>query len=236
MADNIVSKTCWTCKTEKPLADFYKESIRPDGCSKRCRACATEARHRHEQSPAGEVTKQQRKERERRVREQNMTKAPTLMNKLCRGCHRVLGISNFRLKRNTVSGVQSRCRTCVSSVQRKRIRRYQKTTRAQRLRHKYNLSIAEFEQMCREQHDACAICLRPTPKLFVDHCHATGHIRGLLCRTCNTGLGFFRDNIQSLERAIKYLLQSQKENTRVVNLVRVHKRASNFALGVTSPD
>jgi hypothetical protein len=45
--------------------------------------------------------------------------------------------------------------------------------------------------------------------LAVDHCHAGGHIRGLLCRQCNVGLGNFQDNIQYLKNAIKYLEGSE---------------------------
>lgn len=39
----------------------------------------------------------------------------------------------------------------------------------------------------------------------LDHCHITGKIRGFLCSNCNTGLGLFKDNINLLESAIKYL-------------------------------
>jgi hypothetical protein len=39
----------------------------------------------------------------------------------------------------------------------------------------------------------------------MDHDHATGALRGLLCENCNPGLGQFKDNIRSLEREIEYL-------------------------------
>jgi hypothetical protein len=42
-------------------------------------------------------------------------------------------------------------------------------------------------------------------RLSVDHCHNTGKIRGILCTKCNTGLGSFKDNIELLMNAIKYL-------------------------------
>ena len=50
----------------------------------------------------------------------------------------------------------------------------------------------------------CAIC-SIGGKLHVDHDHATGKIRGLLCRGCNMGLGNFRDSTVYLNRAIEYL-------------------------------
>lgn len=43
----------------------------------------------------------------------------------------------------------------------------------------------------------------------LDHCHATGAFRGWLCNRCNRGLGYFDDNIEGLDRAVRYL----KENT-----------------------
>lgn len=53
----------------------------------------------------------------------------------------------------------------------------------------------------------CAVCGTPrgTVAFSADHDHATGQTRGLLCNTCNTGLGMFRDNPELLARAIGYL-------------------------------
>lgn len=54
----------------------------------------------------------------------------------------------------------------------------------------------------------CAICGRSESleqALALDHCHKTGRLRGLLCMQCNTGLGMFRDNPETLQAAIDYL-------------------------------
>ena len=42
----------------------------------------------------------------------------------------------------------------------------------------------------------------------VDHCHETNQIRGLLCSSCNIGLGQFQDSIKLLSKAIDYLIKS----------------------------
>jgi hypothetical protein len=59
------------------------------------------------------------------------------------------------------------------------------------------------------QGGVCAICSAPDEslkkRLCVDHCHTTGAVRGLLCDNCNTALGKFRDNADTLRRAITYL-------------------------------
>lgn len=45
--------------------------------------------------------------------------------------------------------------------------------------------------------------------LCIDHCHETGKVRGFLCRSCNTGLGGFRDRVDLLNQAISYLIVAQ---------------------------
>jgi hypothetical protein len=58
-----------------------------------------------------------------------------------------------------------------------------------------------------EHGDLCAICRQPSvgQRLSIDHCHETGIVRGLLCSPCNLGLGSFRDSVERLESAIRYL-------------------------------
>lgn len=72
------------------------------------------------------------------------------------------------------------------------------------------LTIPEVEKLLEVTH--CEICaveltkgvLKPT--LFsVDHNHKTGRVRGVLCQSCNAGLGMFKDDITIMLKAIKYL-------------------------------
>lgn len=77
------------------------------------------------------------------------------------------------------------------------------------IKRKYNLSIDQYNSMIDAQDSKCSICSymfgQRKGDIHVDHCHTTGKIRGLLCDRCNRGLGYFKDDIQSLANAIKYL-------------------------------
>jgi nitrate/TMAO reductase-like tetraheme cytochrome c subunit len=78
-------------------------------------------------------------------------------------------------------------------------------------KHRYGMTQEEFDKRRAEQGNRCAICLiefsdddkQSTPR--VDHRHVDGKVRGLLCYACNTGLGFFRDDLVLLARALAYL-------------------------------
>jgi hypothetical protein len=60
--------------------------------------------------------------------------------------------------------------------------------------------------MASEQNGVCAICKRKAKRwLFVDHCHATQKVRGLLCHKCNSALGFFDDDSDRMRAAGAYV-------------------------------
>lgn len=77
------------------------------------------------------------------------------------------------------------------------------------LKYKYGISMERYNEMFEEQNGLCKICdykfgQKPSD-CYVDHDHKTKEVRGLLCQHCNTGLGSFKDNPQSLAKAIDYL-------------------------------
>jgi hypothetical protein len=79
--------------------------------------------------------------------------------------------------------------------------------REYRLRYNYNIGLAEKAAMMVEQRGRCAICGNQCnlEDLQVDHDHFSGMVRGLLCVECNKGLGCFRDDPSSLEKAASYI-------------------------------
>lgn len=84
------------------------------------------------------------------------------------------------------------------------------------IKRKYGISIDEYELMLVHQNNKCLICAKDQTKeqqaFAVDHCHKTGKIRGLLCCSCNRGIGYLKDSIQNLHSAIQYLEKYEKES------------------------
>lgn len=74
---------------------------------------------------------------------------------------------------------------------------------------KYGISVEQYNEMFTAQYGCCAICNKHQSafkrRLAVDHDHETGIVRGLLCGSCNTSLGGFCEDIDTLESAIKYI-------------------------------
>lgn len=86
-------------------------------------------------------------------------------------------------------------------------------TRHYHLKRRYGITAADADRMLREQGGLCAIC-RERPAAHVDHDHRTGRVRRLLCFTCNSGLGNFRDDPELLRLAADYLEDFEREAAR----------------------
>jgi Recombination endonuclease VII len=76
--------------------------------------------------------------------------------------------------------------------------------------------------LLKRQGGACAICCKKSTRpLCVDHCHVTRRMRGLLCRTCNLGIGHFNDDPRLLRTALAYLEAFQdSDSERVLSAKR----------------
>lgn len=81
--------------------------------------------------------------------------------------------------------------------------------RNRNLKTNYGITEKDYQEMMIEQNYSCAICgINQSDlgyKLYVDHDHKTGKVRGLLCKHCNSGIGLFKDNKNILSKAIDYL-------------------------------
>ena len=78
------------------------------------------------------------------------------------------------------------------------------------LKHRYGLTYEEYQAMYLKQNKRCPICedefeLGGYKGLYVDHCHITKKVRGLLCPKCNSAIGVLKDSKRNFENAMNYL-------------------------------
>ena len=133
----------------------------------------------------------------------------------CSCCQKIKDVSLFPKATKKKRGYAWECKSC------KATRRKQKQesmsaedwalqNRKYWLQSQYGMSVEEYNNRLKEQNHKCGICFADEvdvfkQTLYVDHCHTTNKIRGLLCHACNTALGLFKDNEQVLEQAKIYL-------------------------------
>jgi hypothetical protein len=93
----------------------------------------------------------------------------------------------------------------IDSLRRHRRRAMDPDYRDKERARRYGLSLDDYRAILARQGNACAICKKPGGRLCIDHSHATGKVRGLLCSKCNTGLGCYDDDPGLMEAATAYL-------------------------------
>lgn len=151
---------------------------------------------------------------------------------ICLDCKETMDISLLQQDKNRTRGYRRLCKPCNNERTKKsyfkrheknkaRRRKYreankEKINKVQRersknyiLKSRYGISEDIYNEMLSDQNNVCYLCGEEeklkNKSLAVDHCHSTGEVRKLLCHACNTGLGKFKDDIELLEKAIKYL-------------------------------
>jgi hypothetical protein len=153
------------------------------------------------------------------------SEAATTSEHTCSRCKKTLLKTEFHRNSRHKNGASTFCKQCqiqcTKEWQRKNSKKwneyqkayyhknYEKLSRDRRRRHaktKFGISLEEYEQYCSQPCcEICAVKFDSKNKPHLDHCHASGHIRGVLCASCNRGLGHFKDNSTSLQQAIAYL-------------------------------
>lgn len=128
--------------------------------------------------------------------------------KNCRYCSETKDISLFTRNKSYKDGYATICLKCAreySANKRKDIN-FLINERAK----KFNTTVKHIANLYETQ-KVCQICKSNDKRrmLSIDHCHNTGKVRGMLCDNCNRALGFFKDNINYMKNAIKYLEENR---------------------------
>lgn len=135
-----------------------------------------------------------------------------MTHKICSECKTEKPYSEFYPysgPKNLKGGVMTRCKLCdnkrSAEWSRKNSEKVKARSRETYLKRSYNITKDEFSLMESSRDYKCDICKTKSKSLHIDHDHATGKVRGLLCLLCNTGLGKFKDNRELLLEAVRYL-------------------------------
>jgi len=135
--------------------------------------------------------------------------------RVCKQCSLEQPLEEYHLNKLSAGGRKPVCKTCRNKITREHRATHGRTEtpeqrRKWQLKAKYGVSLEDYAVLANEQDNKCKICGAGHDKgqagfLVVDHCHTTGRVRGLLCSNCNSALGLFRDEEESLKNAIRYL-------------------------------
>lgn len=129
-------------------------------------------------------------------RKHRLAGSRTVSEKKCTDCQTVKPVTEFNNDCKSTDGKQARCKPC---------------RKMDRVRRKYGLTREQYDLMLWSQDNQCVTCTSEFSSSIspvVDHCHKTGKVRGLLCSNCNTALGLFNDNVDTMQRAREYVARS----------------------------
>jgi hypothetical protein len=151
-----------------------------------------------------------------------------MKTKSCTSCKEVKPLAEFSIVKTgkRTGNPFPKCKVCRNKINKERKERdpsiYRRIEWPSKLKRLYGITVDQYYSMLESQGGGCAICETKVPSsrkrkyasiemFFVDHCHTTGKVRGLLCSRCNRGIGFFDDSIDKLNSAVNYLEEAKNE-------------------------
>lgn len=213
--DHTLTQSCSHCREVKSLDDFHKAKGGRNGRHRQCKDCRSD------------LGKAERLERGTKQAERMRLFGMGLQK--CSICNEVLKLDSFYRYSKSTTGRKGQCIECYTRVggeyrrdprvrkliseRRSKFKREnpEEAYRRQRkyaFKKKYGITLDDYDAMLGQQEGRCAICFTlpmPDSPLYVDHCHDTGQVRGLLCQGCNSGIGQLGDDQNRLRSAIRYL-------------------------------
>lgn len=147
--------------------------------------------------------------------------------KPCTKCKVEKSLEEFSINRARKDGLDAWCKSCVCVKNRSW---WENRSPEMKIRHRakmklwylahpqsrrlgqYGWTVEDYNRALNQQQGCCAICGRvlqsgnlSVAAAHIDHCHATGKVRGILCQSCNMAIGKFQDSVELLGKAIEYL-------------------------------
>ena len=117
----------------------------------------------------------------------------------CTMCNEIKSEEEFHKQSSSFLGRNRRCKACKKEIR-----------PAQHLWSEYKITLEEYNAMLKNQggtcgNPACNYGMDDDHKLFVDHCHETNTVRGLLCHWCNAAEGFLKGSPEVAQGLIDYM-------------------------------
>lgn len=129
---------------------------------------------------------------------------------MCSKCKKKKEVSAFGVKNYNKDGLNHYCKKCEN--ERSKIKYsdpdQREKAKYRQIKNNYGLTKEQYLQMLVTQHNQCKICeakLLNDKNTHIDHCHKTGKIRGVLCKSCNHLLGNLKDDLTLINKIIQYL-------------------------------
>lgn len=225
----ITLYSCSNCKAFKPSDHFTRSSRNSIGVERTCKVCDSVRRIRMKFSDDKMFTNELRKRGSRKHRRVSTLDGGEMVYE-CTSCGEMLSRGSFYEQKHRQYGVSQECKDCTCARQRNykarrqtpapqprkrdmtpdEARKHKEDVRNRRMKIKYGITASEFDNMFEQQGGVCAICGTSesggfSKKFHMDHCHATGMNRSVLCYRCNIALGHCNDDTQLLLKMVAYI-------------------------------
>lgn len=225
--ENINLLQCNKCMMSQTIGNYYFKDSRP---LMPCKSCRNTLQRLKRQTPSGRQNAQEI--RARYIAKQRERTDITITEQTCVSCGELKTVDHFYRGWNYASTYETLCKACrktriaeynkrpeTRAGQKVRMDRYRKSEKGKlaeinyRLRTKYGITRSVYDEILERQQGKCAICGQTNPQnpLCVDHCHATGQVRGLLCVPCNSMLSRVEKDRSLFTRIVEYLAMFPNE-------------------------
>lgn len=214
-------KTCKECKKQKLLIDFYTNKTYTCGYLSKCIDCVKQYRKKPEVKLKTKAWRDKylaRPDIKERNRKQKYIWTKKYMSNFENAIARSQYLEKYFLNNKEKTRLYhhnwgQKNKVEVSIKRKKRYRKNRKhdlmVIKKYHLLYNYGITLEQKEEILKSQSYKCAICnkdlVTTNRNTHVDHDHATGKVRAVLCLHCNSMLGHAKDNIKILKSGIKYL-------------------------------